>query len=148
MKKGKRVCTQCNKATEGHCCRPPDNRPTHAKRGYDRAWQRLRDEVIKQQPLCSQCLEQGKTTLTKIIDHITPWQSGATEQEREYLRLEPLNLQPLCQAHHNAKTNAERAAQQALTGSPERCCVSSGSQCKSCNARSEIAPLESERAEV
>lgn len=66
-----------------------------ANRGYDAAWRKLRRAVLAQEPLCRYCAEVGVTTLACHVDHIEPI------SERPDLRLDPRNLQPLCEYHHN-----------------------------------------------
>lgn len=66
-----------------------------ASRGYDAAWRRLRRIILANEPLCRYCAEVGVTTLAAHVDHIVPI------SQRPDLRLDPANLQPLCEYHHN-----------------------------------------------
>ena len=56
--------------------------------------------VLNRHPLCVDCLEEGRTTPSKIADHIVPWQQGGAKYDLE-------NGQGLCQTHHNRKTMDE-----------------------------------------
>jgi len=65
----------------------------HLYRTYK--WQKIRKAHITEHPLCVMCLEQGKTTLARVVDHITPHRGN-----------EALfyggPFQSLCYAHHNS----------------------------------------------
>jgi len=71
------------------------------KRGYDRTWERLRDKVRSEEPLCRRGLELGLVEPTEHIDHIIPI------RDRPDLRLKRPNLQGLCKKHHGEKTARE-----------------------------------------
>jgi len=76
----------------------PDARPSSARRGYDRAWARLRLAHLREHPLCVLCEAQGRTTGATVVDHRVPIEVAP---ER---RLDPANLRSLCVDHHNACT--------------------------------------------
>ena len=71
-------------------------------RHYDRrSWRRLREAIIKTEPLCRMCRDIGKTKLANCVDHIVPIRDGGTDARD--------NLQPLCSAcHSGAKAVLER----------------------------------------
>ncbi|WP_373047191.1 HNH endonuclease [Vulgatibacter sp.] len=76
-------------------------RGTAAQRGYDAAWRRLRDGVLREEPLCRACEGEGRVAVATLVDHIEPiWKAPR-------LRLVRSNLQPLCDAHHAAKTRQD-----------------------------------------
>ena len=77
-----------------------DNK-TQAKRITGRALQRERRALFDDQPLCKECTKEGRVTAATIRDHITPLAFGGTDTRA--------NTQPLCKAHHDAKTKAESA---------------------------------------
>lgn len=89
------------RATNGRYCeahahlkpdRKPDNRPSAAARGYDRAWQRVAAAYKKAHPYCVVCGEP-----VEQVDHIVPISQGGD-------RLKWSNLQSLCATHHSQKT--------------------------------------------
>ena len=75
-----------------------DPRPSRSQRGYDRAWQRLRLRVLRDEPLCRFCKAEGKVTPAEHVDHIQP------VADAPHLRLVPSNLRPLCASCHNRRT--------------------------------------------
>jgi len=74
--------------------RKPETRPRH--------WQRdqPRDYVLRREPLCRSCAAHGRVTLAVHVDHIWPKHRGGSD--------DLANLQPLCEACHEAKTLRER----------------------------------------
>lgn len=74
-------------------------RPSMEARGYDKDWFRMRAIILRAEPNCRACAAEGVERKAEIVDHIV------TIRDAPHLRLEPTNLQPLCRAHHNAKTN-------------------------------------------
>lgn len=76
-----------------------DNRST-TERGYGWDWQQLREQHLKQHPLCAECESSGRTSVAEDVDHIKPFQSI-----NDPLRLDPDNLRSLCRACHNRKTH-------------------------------------------
>lgn len=80
------------------------HRGSRHERGYGTAWDHLRAKVLRREPLCRMCRAEGRAVIAKAVDHITPRHLGGTDHEA--------NLQPLCKAHHAAKTAKEgRSAQ-------------------------------------
>ena len=76
------------------------------QRGYDTAWDRLREAHLSDHPLCAHCLEEEIVEVADDVDHIVPISVAPGR------RLDPTNLQSLCRRHHNVKTAAERASTQ------------------------------------
>ena len=82
-----------------------------ARRGFDTEvtfyqstrWRALRATVLREQPLCRLCHEQGVLQAAKVVDHITPIKQGGARFDRS-------NLQSLCVSCHNAKTAKERTS--------------------------------------
>lgn len=62
-------------------------------------WQRLRRQVLREQPLCA---TEGCGQPSEVVDHVIPL------VERIELAFERVNLQGLCADHHNSKTRLER----------------------------------------
>ncbi len=98
--------------------RPPSLRPTKARapravsnwsakrasrhqRGYGLAHTRMRETVLREEPICRACIAQGRATPTTVADHITPKAEGGTDDRDNY--------QGLCSPCHNVKTAAEAA---------------------------------------
>lgn len=71
-------------------------------RGYDHDWAKLRAHKVRIDPLCEQCLREGKTILAQEVDHIRPI------SEAPELRLVLSNLMSLCRSHHARKTARKR----------------------------------------
>jgi 5-methylcytosine-specific restriction protein A len=80
--------------------------PTHAarpnadiRRWYHTAlWQRLRALVLREEPLCRECLKEGRDTPSTDVDHIIRHQGIWA------LFFDRANLQGLCHACHSRKT--------------------------------------------
>jgi 5-methylcytosine-specific restriction protein A len=73
-------------------------RGSASSRGYDRAWEKIRDRHRASEPLCRMCLAQGLTVAMAEVDHIVK------VRDRPDLRLVDANLQSLCKPCHSAKT--------------------------------------------
>lgn len=77
--------------------------PSH-KRGYDVHWRKAREEFLKANPLCEECLKEARVKAAIVIDHITPHR-GDME-----LFWDVGNWQSLCKMHHDMKTAKEDGA--------------------------------------
>lgn len=66
-----------------------------------RELQRRRRRLFAAEPLCRTCAAQGFVTAATIRDHIIPLAEGGTDA--------PENIQPLCHACSDAKTQQEAA---------------------------------------
>ncbi len=71
-----------------------EQRPSAARRGYDRQWRKRRAEFVRENPRCVKC---GAPTTD--VDHILPLAEGGRDDE--------WNWQALCHACHSRKTAAE-----------------------------------------
>lgn len=103
-------CTQF--ATSGSSyCKEHSRRETHRQaRAYHRAeWQHLyndprwkarRADLLAREPYCRECLRENRLTLATDVDHLIPHRGD----ERLFFGGP---LQPLCHAHHAAKTARE-----------------------------------------
>lgn len=76
--------------------RRTDPRPSPAKRGYGRAWQRQSKLYLQEHPLCVMCAQRGLTVVAQHVDHIIPRAEGGADDEG--------NLQALCHPCHSRKT--------------------------------------------
>ena len=71
---------------------------------YSRAkWMKIRDFVLSQEPLCRECLSNGKVRTARMVDHIRP----ITPISSEELKYGIENLQPMCFTCHSVKTNRD-----------------------------------------
>ena len=69
---------------------PP--KQTTTERGYGYAWQQLRKRILRDEPLCRRCKEQGRTTAAQQVHH----------RDHNTLNTALDNLEPLCKACHAA----------------------------------------------
>ena len=72
------------------------------ERGYGREHERLRKQVLREEPLCRVCQREGRVTPTTVADHIVPLSRGGRTERRNY--------QGLCDPCHDAKTAEEARA--------------------------------------
>lgn len=79
------------------------SRKSRQERGYGRAHDLMRQQVLREEPLCRMCLamEPQRITPTTIADHIVPKAEGGGDDRENY--------QGACDPCHKAKT-AEEAA--------------------------------------
>ncbi len=61
------------------------------------AWQRLRASVLAGEPLCRQCVREGRTELATDVDH----------RDGDPGNNDMVNLQPLCHPCHSRKTASD-----------------------------------------
>lgn len=73
--------------------------PTKTERIRGHALQRIRDRILKRDPLCVMCLAKGRVTESVEIDHIVPVMHGGMEEDS--------NRQGLCKDCHREKTNRD-----------------------------------------
>lgn len=76
-------------------------RASRHERGYGRAHDRMRERVLREEPLCRLCDAAGLVTATTTADHIVPLAEGGTGDRSNY--------QGLCDDCHRAKTAREAA---------------------------------------
>lgn len=60
-------------------------------------WRRLREMVLREKPLCADCLKENRIKEASVVDHID---GDATNNNRK-------NLQSLCASCHSKKTASE-----------------------------------------
>lgn len=95
----------CPALTHGRYCEKHqhlarDTRPSAPRRGYDRAWRKLRDAYLAAHPNCEDPEGRHEDAVPgETVDHIIPLPEGA--------RLDPRNLQTLCRSCHARKTRRE-----------------------------------------
>lgn len=83
------------------------DRGTRHERGYGSKWDKIRERILRRDNgLCQECLRNGRLTVvghkpfSAYCDHIVPKAEGGTDDDS--------NLQTLCRACHQAKTDAEK----------------------------------------
>jgi len=74
-------------------------RPSAARRGYDATWRKIRAAHLRRNPLCVECLREGRSVAATDVDHVVALARGGTHDGK--------NLQSLCHAHHSSKTARE-----------------------------------------
>ena len=62
------------------------------KKRYGRAWKRIRDRKIRENPLCEECLKNGVIKAAEEVHHILPLADGGTSERS--------NLISLCRSCH------------------------------------------------
>jgi 5-methylcytosine-specific restriction protein A len=75
------------------------------------AWRKIRAIHISQNPLCVMCQEEGRVVIGNVVDHIKPLNQKDpfnTLNGKFGEPLDLLNLQTLCNKHHNSKSAKER----------------------------------------
>lgn len=78
-----------------------EQRENSTQRGYTYKWQKARKLFIADNPLCIDCLAEGKLIRTDEVDHIIPHKGDAS------LFWDRTNWRALCKSHHSAKTARE-----------------------------------------
>lgn len=76
-------------------------RKSRQARGYGRAHELMRAQVLREEPLCRACAAVNRIAATEVADHITPKAEGGTDDRENY--------QGLCTPCHRVKTAAESA---------------------------------------
>lgn len=90
---------------------PPNNhKEVSAKRNHtwnkyyqNKKYKNLRDYYMSLHPLCIDCLFEGRSVPATELHHIRPISTGANEEERMQLLLNPDNFAPLCSYHHDLR---------------------------------------------
>lgn len=76
------------------------NRPNSYQRGYDSSWKVVRKYHLENNPLCNDCLKEGRYVGGNEIHHIKKL------AEFPHLRDDPNNLMTLCKSCHSKRTAA------------------------------------------
>lgn len=69
-----------------------------SRKRYGRAWKRIRDRQMREQPLCEECLKEDRFVPAEEVHHILPLADGGTHERS--------NLISLCRSCH-MKAHAE-----------------------------------------
>ncbi len=64
-----------------------------------RTLQALRSRILRANPLCAECQQQGRTTAATVLDHVVALVNGGDNSDA--------NLQGLCAPCHEAKTRRD-----------------------------------------
>ena len=64
-------------------------------------WRNIREQKLKQNPLCEQCESTGKTVAATEVHHIVPFSTAKNDFERHDLAYSIENLQAICRECHN-----------------------------------------------
>jgi 5-methylcytosine-specific restriction protein A len=78
---------------------PVCNRPSAAKRGYDRVWRTFRAAFLHDNPLCIDCERRGIVTPATHVDH-EPALTGPDDPGR----LDSGRCRSMCASCHSRKT--------------------------------------------
>lgn len=80
--------------------KPDAVRGNRHQRGYDYAWEKLRERIMQRDTgLCQPCKRNGHVTMATQVDHITPKAQGGGNDDA--------NLQAICDPCHRDKTSRE-----------------------------------------
>jgi len=106
MKKPKSICSSCRKIRGLSCiCPPKESHQGFKKNNYSlynsRKWRKFSHQLRKDNPLCSMCLDEGKTTPSEMVDHIKAINDGGAVWDVS-------NLMCLCNSHHAKKTGRSK----------------------------------------
>lgn len=112
----KKMCVEanCNRYAEPGNCRCADHARAYASRYRQsetriertalystKEWARVRRAVLDVQPLCVECLANGRYEKAVVVDHIQPHKGD------RQLFFDVSNLQSLCKSCHDRKTATE-----------------------------------------
>ena len=93
----------------GYCeaCQPRRSSVTERKQDYGKLygsvrWQKSRRWFLRNNPLCKDCLERGRTNAAKVVDHIVAHRGDLA------LFWDQANWQALCISCHNFKCRQEQ----------------------------------------
>jgi 5-methylcytosine-specific restriction protein A len=76
---------------------------TSSQRGYNYKWQKVREQYLRDNPLCVYCARQGRTVAAGVVDHIEAHRGDMT------LFWDQANWQSLCKLCHDSVKQAEEA---------------------------------------
>ena len=105
MKIGK-ICATCKKPKRDDCdrCKPKpyDNIDQSNYSFYNSyKWRQKSKSFRKRNPLCDECLKNGRTTPSEMVDHIKPISKGGDKWNDN-------NLRALCNSCHGRKTGKSK----------------------------------------
>lgn len=65
------------------------------------AWRKLRALKLEQEPMCEECLKEGRLIPARMVDHIVPINKGGASLDID-------NLQSLCNVCHARKSAKDK----------------------------------------
>jgi len=101
----------------------PDNKPEAIQKTkrhnakwnkyyQNKKYKKLRDWYMRENPLCVDCLFNGRSVPATELHHIRPISTGATEEERMQLLMDwQHNFAPLCSECHDKRHNLLKSKQ-------------------------------------
>ena len=89
-------CPTCTEAWKKHN-KENDNRESAHKRGYNKTWQKVRDNKLKDHPYCERCMITGKVRSADLVHHV----------DRNSRNNESENLISMCLTCHQAEHKSE-----------------------------------------
>jgi 5-methylcytosine-specific restriction protein A len=91
----------CEKHKQQDRKRVDERRGSANSRGYNYKWQKVREQELKEEPLCRECLKNNIITIATVRDHIIPHKGDPV------LFWDKNNRQSLCKRCHDIKTAKE-----------------------------------------
>ena len=79
----------------------PEEVRSASRRGYDSKWQKARKQFLSANPLCTECLKNGRFEKATVVDHTIPHRGDPK------LFWDKDNWQALCKSCHDKKTGRE-----------------------------------------
>ena len=85
----------------------PEKKPNEGYRHHNTkfyqstAWRKLREEKLRKNPICEQCIRIGLIIPAQVVDHIVPINKGGAALDID-------NLQSLCNPCHNRKSAMDK----------------------------------------
>lgn len=95
------LCPSCKADKDKRIKLYDKQRGSASERGYDSRWRKYRLTFLRNNPLCVECMKNGKLTPSSRVDHIIPHKGDMK------LFWDPKNHQALCEGCHNRKTAKE-----------------------------------------
>lgn len=95
-----------------------DRRGSASSRGYGYAWQKARDQFLRDNPFCAEHGRQGKMVAASVVDHIVAPKLREARESGDSVRIAEAhqlfwsrtNWQPLCKlCHDSVKQRAEKS---------------------------------------
>ena len=79
----------------------PEHTRSASRRGYDSRWQKASRAYLRENPLCAECMRNGRYVQATVVDHVIPHRGD------QKLFWDKSNWQALCKPCHDKKTGNE-----------------------------------------